>query len=320
MFAMELFRTPLVLLLLFFCVQERTLAQTLYIDGEPPIVDISTGVRYAVVRAAEDDTCLSVDLSFSGESRYTHFDLDGMLYKVGETATVLGNKASHRLLLEDADGKRDTLALVLTTLPVVTMERVSSAPFSLEYSVPVRFTLIDPFARTERMRVFESNANVCFRGATAAKMDKKSYKVEFVEIKVDSVKEERDADLLGIRETDSWILDAAAIDPSRMRNRVCFDLWNEVSTLRDGDMLRNGTRGYFCEVFIDGEYNGLYCLSDKVNRSLLGLKKTKLDKEGSEVKGLLYKCRSADTFGHSLQLSDNQLPPPIPWRFTMTGI
>ena len=286
-------------------------AQTVYVDGEPAIVDSKSGVRYAAVRAGEGDTQLSVPLTF-GEEKYTRFVLDGVAYAPGDKVTVLANMPQHELVLESGEG-RETLALALTTLPIVTLERNAPYPFSLYYSVPVRFRLIDPYARTEGKRVFESAASVELRGSSASRMDKKSYSVDLVEDGAAddaSEEEERDANLLGMRETDSWILDGAAIDYSRMRNRVCFDLWNEVSTLRDGDMQRNGTRGSFCEVFVDGEYNGLYCLSDKVNRSLLGLKKTKLGEAGGEVKGLLYKCKGADTPGHFLQLSDGQTLPP----------
>lgn len=284
---------------------------TVYVDGVPAIVDTKTGVRYAAVRAAEDDTQLSAVLTF-GESGYTRFELDGVAYAPGDEFTVLANMARHELVLESGEG-RQTLALALTTLPIVCIERSAPYPFSLNYSVSARFSLIDPYARTEGKRVFESAANVELRGASASKMDKKAYNVDLVEDGAGedvAEEDEREADLLGMRETDSWILDGAAIDYSRMRNRVCFDLWNEMSTLRDGDMLRNGTRGSFCELFVDGEYNGLYCLSDKVNRSLLGLKKTKLEVSGGEVKGLLYKCKGADTPGHFLQLSDGETLPP----------
>ena len=44
---------------------------------------------------------------------------------------------------------------------------------------------------------------------------------------------------------------------------------------------RNGTKGYFVEVFINGKYHGLYCMTDKVNRKLLNVKKAKTDKENN---------------------------------------
>ncbi len=286
-------------------------AQTVYVDGNPAIVDTQSGVRYAAVRAAEGDTLLSAVLTF-GENEYTRFVLDGVAYAPGDKAMVRGNVAAHELVLEKEEGS-ETLSLALTTLPIVCIERTAPYPFSRYYDVPVRFTLTDPYARTGGGWRFESVANVSLRGATASMFDKKSYKVELVEYLEENgmlVEEERDANLLGIREADSWILDAAAVDHSRMRNRVCFDLWNEFASLRDGDMMRNGTKGSFCEIFVDGAYSGLYCLSDKVNRTLLGLKKTKLEEAGGTVKGLLYKCKSSESPGHFLQLSDGQELPP----------
>ena len=51
---------------------------------------------------------------------------------------------------------------------------------------------------------------------------------------------------------------------------------------------RNGSEGVFVEVFINGEYHGLYCMTDKINRKLLGLKKAKTNDDGQiEIRGLL---------------------------------
>ena len=48
---------------------------------------------------------------------------------------------------------------------------------------------------------------------------------------------------------------------------------------------------YSVELFLNGEYEGLYCLSDKVDRKLLGLKKADKGTSGRVyIKGLLYKC------------------------------
>ena len=67
--------------------------------------------------------------------------------------------------------------------------------------------------------------------------------------------EELDTDLLGIRKASSWILDAMAIDRICMRNRVCFDIWNEFAPLpykTDFDS-RNGMKGKFVIVYINDE-------------------------------------------------------------------
>lgn len=114
----------------------------------------------------------------------------------------------------------------------------------------------------------------------------------------DDAGEEVDDNLLGIRKASSFILDAMAIDRINMRNRVCFDIWNSFSTLPyDTDFdRRNGTRGEFVELYINGEYKGIYCLTDKINRKLLGLKKPKVDDTTGDVtvRGVLYKHGTND--------------------------
>lgn len=108
--------------------------------------------------------------------------------------------------------------------------------------------------------------------------------------------EEIDTDLLNIRKASSWILDAMAIDRICMRNRVCFDIWNEYSRLpypTDFDS-RNGTDGRFVIVYINNKYKGIYCLSDKINRKLLDLKKVKEEGDEVIVRGVLYKNGTND--------------------------
>lgn len=108
---------------------------------------------------------------------------------------------------------------------------------------------------------------------------------------------EIDSTLCGLRSSSSWILDAMAIDRICMRNRVCFDVWNAFSHLpyTTDFNSRSGTVGKFLEVYINGEYKGIYCLTDKINRKLLNLKKTELNTDNTfTVKGVLYKHGTTD--------------------------
>lgn len=126
------------------------------------------------------------------------------------------------------------------------------------------------------------------RGGSAKYYNKKSFAVKLCDERGDDLH----ANIFGIREENSWILDAMAIDRTRMRNRVCFDVWNELSRTPYATNYgnRNGTEGVFVELFINGDYHGLYCMTDKIDRKLLGLKKVKLDKTGEVTpRGLLYK-------------------------------
>lgn len=83
------------------------------------------------------------------------------------------------------------------------------------------------------------------RGATAKQyLMKPSFNMK---LRNDDYTAQQDSALLGMRSCSSWILDAMAIDCIGMRNRVCFDIWNQFSRLPydtqfDG---RNGTEGRF---------------------------------------------------------------------------
>lgn len=114
-----------------------------------------------------------------------------------------------------------------------------------------------------------------YRGATAQNYPKKSYAIKLRDENGNSV----DREFFGLRNDNNWILDAMAIDRACMRNRVSTDLWNEFSTKpyhrRAGweKKARTGTRGRFVEVFLNGKYHGLYCMTEKMDRKQLKLKK-----------------------------------------------
>ena len=143
--------------------------------------------------------------------------------------------------------------------------------------------------------VVELPAKFRTRGATASQyMMKPSLNMK---LRTEDYAEETDSALLGMRSCSSWILDAMAIDRICMRNRVAFDIWNEFSRLPyetdfDG---RNGTEGRFIELYINGQYYGIYCLTDRINRKLLNLKKVQEQPDGSVViRGVLYKSGTND--------------------------
>ena len=173
------------------------------------------------------------------------------------------------------------------SLPLVNVE-VDVSRLSKENYIPGHITIVDAEMRTEGRLMASFNCKLRYRGASSLKYEKKSFAIKLL----DSDGEDLDANVFGIRKENDWILDAMAIDRIRMRNRVCFDIWNEISKTpykTDFDN-RNGTLGYFVEVYLNGEYHGLYCMTDKIDRKLLGLKKAKEQSDGSVyVRGVLYK-------------------------------
>ena len=173
------------------------------------------------------------------------------------------------------------------SLPLVNVE-VDVSGLKKESYIPGHITIVDAEMRTEGRLMASFDCKLRYRGASSLKYEKKSFAIKLL----DSDGENLDANVFGIRKENDWILDAMAIDRIRMRNRVCFDIWNEISKTpykTDFDN-RNGTLGYFVEVYLNGDYHGLYCMTDKIDRKLLGLKKAKEQSDGSVyVRGVLYK-------------------------------
>lgn len=128
-------------------------------------------------------------------------------------------------------------------------------------------------------------AEIRYRGASSLRYQKKSFAIK---LKGDDG-EKLDTSLLGMRSDNSWIMDAMTIDKARMRNRVSTDLWldfsNKLYYHDEHPKAVNGTRGKFVEVLLNGEYHGLFCLTEKVDRKQLKIKKY----DENQVKGMLYK-------------------------------
>ena len=177
------------------------------------------------------------------------------------------------------------------SLPLINVE-VDINSVSNEYFVPGHITIAEYKDSTVETNSY--NCQLRYRGMLALTLPKKAFSVKLV----DERGEKLDANLLGLRTDNSWILDAMGFDKLRMRNRVCFDIWNEYNhTVWNTNFdNRNGTVGTMVEVFINSRYHGIYCLSDKINRQLLNLKKAKEENDGSvTVKGLLYKGNGNST-------------------------
>ena len=142
-------------------------------------------------------------------------------------------------------------------------------------------TVIDTITH-DTMRL---NTLIRHRGASSLKYKKQSYALKLI----DSLGAKLDTSLLGMRHDNYWILDAMTVDKARMRNRVAFDLWLDFSAKphyydKEPELI-NGSNGQFVEVTVNGDYRGIYCLMERVDRKQLKLKKMK----DSEVRGILYK-------------------------------
>ena len=180
--------------------------------------------------------------------------------------------------------KKGVHLLIVSGLPIVEID--TQEPIKDEPKVDCKIKLFDPKARTDdgerkNLTYFESKAGIEYRGAGAMRYVKKPYNVKLYT----QSGEKREAELLNIRNDNSWILDAMFLDVAHMRTRVCFDIWNEFNKPYYVDQkpkAMSGTRGHHVEVFINGEYFGLFTLTDRIDR-----KQYQIEQQG----GYIYKAK-----------------------------
>lgn len=248
---------------------------------------LTTSFRYTLAAGLEDEYTLKVN----GEEP----DADGniTIYNVNCTTP-------YSVELSNADGSNKlTATLRFTYLPVVEVND--------SYIVYGSYTDGSLRVTYPEIEGLDSMYHASFkvRGASSQSYSKKSYAIKLRDGNGNSI----DRKLLGLRSDNNWILDAMYIDLACMRNRVCTDIWNDFAVkpyYADREKkVRTGTRGKFVEVILNGRYNGLYCMTEKMDRKQLKLKKFVPQAESttgrSEVHGLLYKSKdwTYETFmGH----------------------
>lgn len=127
-------------------------------------------------------------------------------------------------------------------------------------------------------------ARIKWRGGTTNADDKhkRNYKIKFTD----------DHRFFGLRNDDSWILDAGQADVYRLRNLIATELWNDFATKpyyidKEPEAL-SGIRGKVVEVYLNDEYRGIYSFTENMDRKQMKLKK--FDKDGT-IRGILWKSK-----------------------------
>jgi spore coat protein CotH len=175
----------------------------------------------------------------------------------------------------------ESYQLYFTQLPLIFL--TATEDIVDEPKIPAKFTMVESNSNT-----VASDIGIEIRGGSTQFMfAKKSYKIAFKEDA--TLEDNRDVSLLGMRSDDDWDLQAMTNEPLRMNEKTSFDIWRKINTLHyqssEKDAL-NSCRMEYAELFLNGKYQGVYCVSEPVDRKLLKLKKYSEDKG---IRGELYK-------------------------------
>lgn len=130
-----------------------------------------------------------------------------------------------------------------------------------------------------------SNIGIQYRGAYSQSLAKKPFEIQFWNDEKGT--ETHDVSLLGMHEEDGWNLQAMYNESLRFHSKTNNDLWRLIHKpyyINSEPEAVSGIEMKYAELFINGEYRGIYCVGEKVKRKLL-----KLKKYNKNIKGELYK-------------------------------
>ncbi|MDR0798211.1 MAG: CotH kinase family protein [Dysgonamonadaceae bacterium] len=179
--------------------------------------------------------------------------------------------------IKDSEGK--IYKLYFTQLPLIHIATANTIVD--EPKVAATFTIAE-----SNSNQFTSDIGIEIRGGVSQWYSKKSYRIEFW---TNPAREEtKDVSLLGMREDDDWNLQAMYNEPLRIRNKTNVNLWRKINTLyyqtQEADAM-NGSRWEYAELFLNGNYHGVYGVCEPIDRKQLKLKKYN---ETDGIRGELY--------------------------------
>ncbi len=153
-----------------------------------------------------------------------------------------------------------------TTLPMMNIEcRVESPEEIADEPVPMNITVFDNQPGAAK-RLVSSDGTICIRGGSTRGYDKKGYAVSLTQESVGGHLRDNDISLLGMRQDDDWVLYAAYNDQEKIRNVFSCNLWKDFCSTDNERGIDTGVEYRYLELFMNGEYWGLYALGYKVDR------------------------------------------------------
>jgi len=151
--------------------------------------------------------------------------------------------------------------------------------------------------------ITESNIGIEYRGGWTQNLPKKSLRVEFWQDTIGELT--ADVSLLGMRNDDDWNLQALFNEPLRLRSKINNEIWKDIHSVfysAAEPEAQNGVDMEFSELFINGLYQGLYAIGERIDR-----KQLQLETYNGNIRGQLYKGISwgASTFSSLPNYNNN---------------
>lgn len=180
--------------------------------------------------------------------------------------------------------------LECTTLPIMSISTEEDIPDNKQ-PVSMFMQLFDnePGAAN---RLVTSDGEIHTRGATSIADPKKNFRLSLTTDSVGGSKRDNDLGLLGLRKDEDWILYSTYNDPEKVREAFSAKLWKDTVGRDNFGNIDTGYEYKYLELFINGEYYGLYALGYPLQPSQFGISATDSDKiltrKSGYMTGVLY--------------------------------
>ena len=229
---------------------------------------------------------LTATINYEKREGWGNLTINGTAVAPGATYQFTQIKAgkTYKLAVSKTNGTaREEQNITFTALPVVKLYGTFNDTYSDGY-----IQVIEPGTDTPAELL---NMKAKWRGGITNSngKHKRNYHVKLLD--ADGQKLEKK--FFGLRNDNSWILESCQVDMSRIRNRVLTDLWNDFSTppyyIDKEKKALTGSRGQFVELILNGEYRGIYCMTENIDRKQMKLKK--YDETTQTVHGQLWKSK-----------------------------
>lgn len=144
-----------------------------------------------------------------------------------------------------------------TDLPVIYID-TDGEQILKETAIPCKIALLESNGMQDPVTASPDQiryATIKNRGASSyAMFDKKQYRIKFY--KTEERKDEKSVTIAGMGKHSEWVLHGPYLDKTLMRNRLVYDLADELNGWAPD------TR--YAEVFVDGDYQGVYLIVEPV--------------------------------------------------------
>ncbi len=260
-------------------------AKNICIDGRQLTYVQSSDYYLATIDESSFGKEYTATITYEKREGWSDLTIDSHTVSSGSTYTFRQVEAGqyYTFTMKKSDGTTVSKDVIFTALPIVSI----NGSFSDNYSDGT-IQVIEP---GKSMGSGILNMKAKWRGGitnTNGK-HKRNYHVKLKD--ADGNKMEKS--FFGLRNDNSWILESCQVDMSRIRNRVLTDLWNDYATppyyIGKEKKAKSGTNGQFVELILNGEYRGIYCMTENMDRKQMKL--MKYDETTGTTHGQLWKSK-----------------------------